>query len=464
MELLEFMSSGNSLLPYFDISTYSSKPWELLLPINIGDNFYRYTTTGLVLMAGIQKIWTYLFNSDVSIYLTFFTLSTILIFTTFVTAWKATRSKAFTITLTICIAFGTQFNGLYSNSSIMILYLFYTFIEINLLCLYLIMISKEPSVKLKIYFTLSLICVALCWEMWLDYAVFLFCAVGILFIMNKKLKLKEQFSKLKYIFESLCIILVIYLAIKVNTSQGISEHFENGKESESVLNYLKESESGTSAIVIEDIVSNAITYNYISFTNYFPPILLSSNSLYYLGNKTSQFQHGYDKGSNHFIYYHYVFYWYFFAGALFVLVILLTYKVGKKLWSDPSSQFHLVVLITLSMIIFGSFTHLLIKYRPYLSVPLLGYKCIVSTFGVTMLIGLSTFYFRRKISIKKYYFVLAIVWAAVIYGGFYRPERLSHLGKEVMPGTLYESQPNPINGTPLKNYYKATHRKDASEK
>jgi hypothetical protein len=449
LELSDFFNNGYRLTSYFDIGSYSDKPLQLLLPVNIGDGHYRYTTSGLVLMSLIDKIWSVIFSARVSMYLTFFTLSFSLIIITFMIVYRISGSLGAAATLALCMAFGTQFNSLYANTSILILYQFCVFLLVNLYYIFLIISGKKTGRGTKAAYIISLVFVALCWEMWLDYAVFMYAVFVLLFWLYKRSKISLDFKNLRFCFAGLTIILITYLLVKINSSQGVAEHFEHGKEGETVMNYLKEPDANTSVIFAEDIISNIITYNYISLSNYFPPSLLSSNASFYFGKGITKYQYGYHPEAQHFVYYHYIFYWYYFAGALFVLYLLLLYRSIKNLFKGNNSGLNLILVTVLLMIFFGSFTHLFIKYRPYLSVPLLGYKCVLGIFAGTLLIGVGIVYLKNKLPAGKYYVSTLIICLVVVYGGFARPQRLSQLGREVMPGTMYAVQPDPMKATPI---------------
>jgi hypothetical protein len=80
----------------------------------------------------------------------------------------------------------------------------------------------------------------------------------------------------------------------------------------------------------------------------------------------------------------------------------------------------------------GFAIHALVKYRPYLSVPLLTYKCTTSNVGVAFLLGLALMYARDWLPSRKWQFaIVVVIWGVVIYGAFARPAYLTHLSREV---------------------------------
>src|SRR5205085_7628352 len=67
-------------------------------------------------------------------------------------------------------------------------------------------------------------------------------------------------------------------------------------------------------MAIEDFISNVFSLLYTAISNYFPPFLVGSNSLYLYGREgVIAAQDGYHAEQSHLVGMHHVFYWYFFA-------------------------------------------------------------------------------------------------------------------------------------------------------
>ncbi len=449
LELLEYSASGKALTFYFSLSPYLSEPWKLLLPFHIGDNFYRWSTTGLVISSIPQ-----LFSNILGPYITLYVFNAFLIVTTFVTSWYLFKSTIFAFTMTLCMAFGTQFNGLFGNYSIVIYYLLIAYIEINILFLVLILRGRENTKILNIGFTISLILAALCWETWIDYAVFLLFLFIILYVIFRKKGNAEGLKKTKALFAVLISIVIVYLAVKVTYSTGVSEHFTHGKEGEVVFSYILD-DPKYGMIAVEDVLSNVLTLNFIALSNYLPSFLLSSNSLTLLGQDVVTLQYNYHKDLSHLTYYHHLFYWYFLAGVGFVIFLYFFVRYLKSSLSKPCSRDDIFIFAALLLILTGSFSHMFIKFRPYMSVPLLSYKCIISILGVSYLISLLLLKLHQSGGKRMYIAIACLSWFLIVFGGFTRNATLSHLGSLVMPGSNYAHIPEPLRHSPIKNFEKA---------
>ena len=440
--LSDFFTSVNSRA-YLD--SLLNAPWKLLLPVEIGPDSMRWTTTGLIPVAAS--------NHFLGVDTTFYLLNTLLIVSSVLTSWFVFRSKVFSLTLAICMGFGTQFIHSYNNSSILLLYLFIIYAEINLLALYYIFKRQNHQTLFRTIFVLSLIALALCWEMWLDYFVFLFLLSLILFCVFSRRKMREFLPKTRFLLISSVCIALGYFLVRFAYSSGVSEFLAKGQEGETILNYLLNNHSIAYVITaVEDMISNIITYIYIALTNYFPPPFISSFSLFYLGKDaiiSNQYGYAASYGSAAFVYNHHVFLWYFGAGILFAIFCYFLLKYLIQSFKKPTPH-SLILSSLLLMIATGSFTHLFIKYRFYLSLPLFSYKCIVSIIGVSLLISYLLMYLRDRIpNRQKYFSVLGASWLVIVLAGFTRPALLSDMLNLLKMGTY----PDPLMELAIRLYH-----------
>jgi magnesium-transporting ATPase (P-type) len=249
------------------------------------------------------------------------------------------------------------------------------------------------------------------------------------------------------------------MGIKCIYAQGVSEHFTNGKESEVVFNYFRDYANNKSdiqipnnqilkrksflnytSIIIEDVVSNIVSFHYVALSNFFPRFMLSSNSLFSFGKHVISLQDGYHKEFEHLVYFHHLFLWYFYAGMVFSIFYFLFFRFLKRSFEKNKINYIYIVIIML-LITTGCFTHIFIKFRPYLSIPILSYKCIVSVLGVSILISfllmIAQNYFKSKL---RYVAVMTFVWLIIIYGGFSRPSHISFLASQLN----FQRLPNPL--------------------
>jgi type VI protein secretion system component VasK len=113
----------------------------------------------------------------------------------------------------------------------------------------------------------------------------------------------------------------------------------------------------------------------------------------------------------------------------------------------------------------GFFVRTFIKYRPYLSVPLLTYKCILSILGVTYLIAFVTVRLKKPLTNRAVYLGIVIcIWVFILYGGITRNARLAQLAHEIAPGGRYKYIPYILQDTPFENYKKWQSIKQNSKK
>jgi len=422
-------------------------PWKLLLPYAVSPPFMRWSTTGLIPVS--------LLNQSLGVEPTFLLLNSLLITITVLCAWFATRSRVFTLTMAVCIGFGTQFNHAYPNTSVFILYLFIIYLEVNLLFLYRICVGKGDPFINKTLFVVSLMAAALCWEMWIDYFAFIFIFALAAYIAFTRRSDKKMSSRFAFVLISATCIVAVYMSIKVLYSSGLSEHFTRGLEGESIFNYMLTNNSPAYAIMAaEDIFSNYVTYNYLALTNFLPPFCFTANALIFGREAIVNNQFGYatSYGSADFVYYHNIFLWYFCAGAVLLAFLYFLARYLVRFFKDTSLR-ALALPGILLLIAVGSFTHLFIKYRFYISLPVYSYKCIVSILGVSLLIAYLIVALRDKMSNRKLNAVIMVLtWVVIILGAVLRPVLHSYLAS-LMKMPIYPLALEEITGMDLQKLY-----------
>jgi hypothetical protein len=142
------------------------------------------------------------------------------------------------------------------------------------------------------------------------------------------------------------------------------------------------------------------------------------------------------------VYYHHVFLWYYLAGVVATIFFYYLARYTRRVFTGKANGDDITVLSILLLILTGSSTHLIIKFRPYLSVPLLTYKCTVAILGVSILIS----YVLMNLNPEQVRNRRAIifVWCLILFGGLTRNTRLAHIALDVMPGTRYTIIPDPL--------------------
>lgn len=300
----------------------------------------------------------------------------------------------------------------------------------------------------------SLIVFALCWEQWLDYCVFLLtCCAFLYLLLRRHPELSKQYlHRVRFVALSTVLVTVGYVAGKLPSS---GEHFTPGHESDTIFTY------HYPIMAAEDVLSNLITYPYIAVSTFLPSFVVSSNSLYYHGDKKIiAEQHGYHPEGMHLVPMHHLFYWHFYAGMFFVVFLWAFARTLRKVWNSPGAQ-SIIPLVLLAMIGMGFTTHLVIKFRPYLCVPLLAYKCIVSVLGVALLLSYGLMQAGRLFaSHGKYVTTVLGVWTILLIAAVDRFPHNNHLSQQVGLGEF----PSPVRR--IKHLiYSAFHRtKDQGQK
>ena len=276
LEILNLIANRHFIIDNLHLNQIIDKPWNLFLPLNsvIGG----WITTGGMIISIPEMLYPY-----VGVYISIYIVSSVLIIITYISGWMISKSKAFTLSMTICITFGIQFNkGYFGNFGIAIYYLLFSYIELNVLFLYLYL-KKDKNKLFKNLYIISLIFTALCFEVWLDYALALFFGLVLLYFIFYKRKEYTSLHKIKFSLITLIIIVVSYLTVKLIYKDGIIHHIPKGFEKEWVFLYMSEGYR-YSVIAIEDVISNFFTYIYLSFSTFLPAFLVSSNSLSLFGN------------------------------------------------------------------------------------------------------------------------------------------------------------------------------------
>lgn len=153
-----------------------------------------------------------------------------------------------------------------------------------------------------------------------------------------------------------------------------------GNESEMIFGYAYLS------LALEDLLSNIITYNYLMLTSYLPPFLTGSISDYQIGGQAIiDSQHGYHEQFSGMTAIHHVFFWRYYAGAAFVIYAYFLAKTTRRALIKFEST--AVIVASLLMLIgTGAAIHWVVKFRPYLSVPLLTYRTTTGLLAVSLLL------------------------------------------------------------------------------
>lgn len=96
---------------------------------------------------------------------------------------------------------------------------------------------------------------------------------------------------------------------------------------------------------------------------------------------------------------------------------------------------YLVLYVGGLMIACGFATHALIKFRPYMSAPVLSYKSTISILGVSLVGTYLVLLMRTRLRPKVSTVLIALVWVTILVAAVTRPGMQAQmLGRLNMPG------------------------------
>jgi len=391
-------------------SALAHHPGRLLLPMEYEPGRYYWLTTAIFFLYGLYKLL-----SPLGVYCV---LSSILVATIFICSWLLLRSVAASVTIALCTAFGTQFSYALTYGTVLAQYLVLAYAAVNL-TIAAKLVSSPNSRRLQLAYLGSLAWLALSSEMWINYAVAMIVAGVCLCIWQRKHGLNKAGEPARFVTIGTLGVLAAYLAVSLRYA---GQYAVPGVEEELVLTYRNP------VFLADDVITNFFTLLYTSLSNFLPAFLTGSTSLVYFGEHAIiAGQNGYDLPHTALVGYSHLFMWRFYAGAVVALFFVLTVRWVRHALATPAPWPALLAL--LSIMVVASFpTHLLIKFRPYMSVPALQYKVIFSVFFQTLLIGCMTERARQWLPRRTAYHAgVGALWAVVILSGLTRPRMLSEL-------------------------------------
>jgi hypothetical protein len=394
------------------------QPWKLLLPQDyFSGNRVRWTPTGYVVVGLLDRIMP-----ATAIYIT--TLAVLMAVSYFL-SWRVYHSRVFSTTLALCLGMGTQFDYTYVLNGCIVFVLLTLYTVVNLFFLERLIRSEAGSRAAKIGFLVSLVALALCFEQWLDYFAFLLLACGAGFAIlcrHRGDRFAGQWKTLIFVSCSTVVVGATYLAIKWAT---IAEHLTPGHESDTIFTYKHRT------LMVDDVISNLFTYIYIAFANFSPWTVSSISMDLYGAEVIVAEQHGYHAVMGALVPMHHQFLWYFAAGVVGCLFARGLARSLRAAWANPTGT-SLAVAAILLLVLAGCATHCIIKYRPYMSSPVLAYKCVLGVLGVALLLsyGLMRFHQRTGTAISGRGLILA-AWALLLVGTVTRPPQLSGMNERV---------------------------------
>ena len=397
--------------------------WRLFLPLR--ELTGSWCTTTLLLTYKVERLLTpggawELYNA-------------LSILVAFGTSWLLFRSAVFSLTLAICIGFGTQFYHAYAVSGGISSYLVVMYHMLLLASAVQVVRGERPRTAWWLALAASLALNVLGYEGWLDVLVLVWVASPFVYIGLRRLERPAEARRLVWLTVVMTLVGIAYVVVKAKLGYGQTQ----GSESDVVFNYQ------SLLPVIDDFVANVFTHTYLSVSNFLPPVLVGSSAFYWLGPEALvSAQHKYHEPFTYLVIMNQVFFWRFYAGAAFAIVVYALYATAVRAWQRPSA-WTMALGVFLMMILVGAPTHTLIKFRPMNSEPVMTYHVTVGVLGMSLVIAwLLTSAWQQWHNRRLAALVIGAVWATIFYGALARPPYLSHMAAQSGLGnSLY---PNPM--------------------
>jgi hypothetical protein len=421
----------------------SMKWWEYLLPMK--DIFGLWSPTGIIPIFILEK-----FIPPCIIY---YILNVLLILVGFFISNSIFKNPFISLTIAFCLAVTTHNYHIYYSNGVMERYLTLIYFQFTAFCHYNIIKGNNNRILWKGLSLISVIILALSFEGWLDYPFFLWLCSPILILVFYRSENRDKIPGLLFVTGTTTAIALLYLVVKMQMGTPQLK----GTELDLVFNY------DHVCLAIEDVISNWITYFYMTITNFFPPSLISSNSLQRLtAHEIVESMNNYPRVSpryindlndplQHLAYYHHLFLWRYYAGILFAIFFYIFIKVTKQTLKKYSIN-NIILFLLVLLILIGSPMHSMFKFRFYLAAPYLTYKLSLSILALIYLIAYLLAQFtqsNRSILFKRV--VVTLTYLIILYSAFRKPVLLNVLARELNVG----SYPYPLG--PIKlfllNYF-----------
>jgi hypothetical protein len=395
----------------------STSWWEYFVPARAYSGWY----------APLGALFTQYCPSFIGAANLWYLVHALLLLVSFFASWAVLRSRVFTYSLCICLAFGTQLYHTYIVAGSLFLPLLLAVFEIVLLCGYRVLCDKAHPLGWRVAFGVAaIIGILLGGVWWLDFFVCLVLASVFLGMYLWRTGRRQEMSRLVFIAATITVLSCLYVYVKLSYVPPI--RIEPGAEEDVIFNY------PSIVPMAEDMLSNVFTYLYLTVSNFLPPFLVTSNSLSAMGSEgLSELQLSYNPKYARLIPMQHVFLWRFYAGAWLAACGYLLLKMILRAWRRGAVQdAALGFLMVMSFV--PSATHVFIKARPYMSMPALTYKAIIGILGLSLLVSFVLMLARRGWPRLRSTLLVACVWGVIVLGGLTRPVYLSQMSIAVGVG------------------------------
>lgn len=378
-------------------SFYEQSWWRYLLPQR--EIFGTWTSTSVVVAALVQQ--------HVHPAIVLVVTHCVLIVTGFIVTLSITRSVVFAGTaalMFITVPFNYHVYSVHGTTAQGLL-LSYFLITVH--ALYLIL--DRPSTARRIYLGIAAFLFILGYETWLDTVIVTLILTPIFVLLLRKNGREELADRFVVMVKWICGVMVVYVVTKVAIGFGSGR----GSETDLLLFYL------SPFAMIDDFLVKLVSFAFTAMSLVLPSWLTGSLSLpqngaeWVLGQ-----QHGYHGMMQFLTYMNHVFLWRMYAGAYFVLLLLLGGWLIFRLYRGKNDWQSWFAIVCLAMLLFGAATHNMVKYRPMHSMPYLGYQVWVNVLGAIGLMCLAIDMLVKWVEPQRRRLTLLLCWSGLVFIGF----------------------------------------------
>jgi len=385
----------------------ANEPWRLFLPWDQGGG-------GRIAWNPAKSLPVYFLSQYLSPQALFLVLTTIMVAALYWASYVTTRSLRFALALGLIAALSTFLNYSFVYGSLVRNYLLIAYLAFTAAAFVKYIGSEQGSHRAWLTsFYVGLFVVIMSGEWWLNLAIPLILGCAFAGVWSTKTEQPLLGRRFRLIGLSVLGAVFAYLAVRL---QFTSQYTALGFENEMVFTY------PSLLIAFEDMVINYMTYLFITLSGVLPSFLTFSPSYVAMGPEAILAeQNGYHaQFTNHVVFSHLTS-WRFVAGMMFVGVMMLGWRWLREAWTSRRLE-TLVPVFLLLIIMTGFATYVPIKMRPMHLTAMLGYKTVISSTALMVLLAWLVFRSRDwPISDALRNGFVALVMGSVLIAAFTRP-------------------------------------------
>ncbi|MDR1922380.1 MAG: hypothetical protein LBS31_11680 [Candidatus Adiutrix sp.] len=349
--------------------------WKLLLPYayNKGDGGYaRYA------WAPSSLIPLYLLEKTLPPKAVYMGLALFMAGFVFLLTFKAGGGLSLAALVSIFLTLGTHLHYNFTMGNTNLFYLVYCYAALHLYALLPWLRGRQPSRGDRLLLALALILLFFSGDHWLAYICGLLGALMAVAGLSLKHGQEKMLRGLYGAGGSALGALALYVAVR---SLYAGEHLAPGTEEELIFAHQ------SMLLMVDDFFNNFMTFLYMVLSVFLPPLPFldgSQSALFLSEAQVLAGQNGYHPSHTQLVWYSHVFMWRYAAGLLaacFFWRLWRWFEEARRHFSRDA-----LVKLSLGLAVCGSFSfYLLIKMRPYNSMPALGYKTALGVFFFSLL-------------------------------------------------------------------------------